>query len=33
MESKVVEFYSLVYGLSTERIAQEILPKIEGDYP
>ena len=33
IEKKVVEFYSFVYGLPAERIEEQILPMIQGDYP
>ena len=33
VEKKVVEFYSFVYGLPVQRIEEEILPMIRGDYP
>ncbi len=33
VELKVIEFYSFVYGLPAERIEEEILPLIRGDYP
>jgi iron complex transport system substrate-binding protein len=33
MESRVVEFYSFVYGLSEKQITRQIVPRIRGDYP
>jgi iron complex transport system substrate-binding protein len=33
MEKKVVEFYSFAFGLPAERIEEQILPMIHGDYP